>query len=544
MRKQIEIFALQNAVKFKGKANPGAIIGQLFAKDPSLRSKGKELSTQISEVVREVNALSLDEQKARLEKVAPGSQEKKVKKKKELPALKNVNGPVVTRIPPEPSKYLHIGHAFSFLVNYMYAQKYNGKCVLRLDDTNPEKSKKEYYESIYDDLLWLRIKVDDTVIASKRMEEFYEAAEKLINEGQAYVCFCDREIMSNYRFKSMICDHREQSVRNNVAFWDDMQEGKIKQGEAVLRLRGEMDHFNATMRDPVLFRISDAEHTMQGDKYRVWPMYDFETVVAENFCNITHVLRSNEFGKMRGELQNYIKDLLGFKKQEIREYGRFSVVGSITKGREIRAMIESGEVNGWDDPRLVTIKALRRRGILPETMYELVLEAGMSPTETNIDWSVIASINRKILDPITKRFFFVKDPHVVSIAHSLGEVEVPLHPTNKEMGFKKVKLGSDFFVHDHIEPEKNYRFMHMFNFIDKKYISSDYDAGLKAKIIHAVPCEGAIDVEVLMSDGSTIKGKGEKALEDLKEGEVVQFERMFFCKLDNKEKMLFVYTHD
>jgi len=544
MRDEIEKFALQNAIKFKGKANPGAIIGQLFRIDPNLRSKAKEISKEIAAVVKEVNAMSIEEQTAKLLKIAPELLEKKEKKKKELPELENVHGKVVTRIPPEPSKYPHIGHALSFLINYMYAQKYNGECVLRLDDTNPEKVEKEYYQAVYDTLLWLQIKVDKTIIASNEMETFYQSAEELIQKEHAYVCFCDREKMSHYRTNSMICEHREQNSRQAMEHWKEMFTDKIKKGEAVLRLKGDMDSLNAVMRDPVLFRISDHEHPMQGTKYRVWPMYDFETAIAEDLCGVTHILRSSEFGNMRVELQNYIKSLLGYEIQEVKQYGRFNIVGAITKGREIRWMIEQGEVTGWDDPRLVTIMALRRRGIIPETIYELVFEAGMSPNQTNIDWSVIASINRKLIDPITKRYFFVENPRIVRVENVMRDAFVPLHPEDKSFGTKRLLFDNDFYVSDDIEPHKFYRFMHMFNFINGKFESEDYEPNLKAKIIHCVPVKDAIDVKVLMADGSLITGKGEKAILDIKEGETVQFERRFFCRLDDKEKMLFVYAHD
>ena len=179
MDKTIEKFALANAVKFKGKANPGSIMGMLFQEDPNLKKKAKEVSKKVQEVIKKVNVMSLEEQETKLKKVAPELlEEKKEKKKKELPELKNVKGTVVTRIPPEPSKHLHFGHAMSFLINYMYAQKYKGKCVLRFDDTNPEKTQKEYFASIEEDLKWLGIKVDKTVIASEHMELFYELAER------------------------------------------------------------------------------------------------------------------------------------------------------------------------------------------------------------------------------------------------------------------------------------------------------------------------------------------------------------------------------
>jgi len=545
MEKEIEKLALQNAVKFDGRANPGAVIGHLFSENPKLKEQAKELSQKVQAIIKKVNAMSLDEQRKALEKIAPGLlEEKKEKKKKELPELPNVHGPVVTRIPPEPSKYPHLGHALSFLINYLYAKKYHGKCVLRIDDTNPEKAKKEYYDALYDALLWLRISPDITVIASKEMETFYLYAEKLIQKEHAFVCFCDKEKISDYRTHAKICEHRSQSVHKNMEQWKQMLSRKYKPGEATLRLVGEIDSLNATMRDPVLFRLITHEHPLVKDKYIVWPTYDFETVIGEEITGVTHILRSIEFGLMRVDLQNYIKDILGFRKQDVLQYGRFSVVGYETQGRVIREKIEKGEVTGWDDPRLVTIMALRRRGIVPETFYELAVEVGLSSTETNLDWSVIAAINRKIIDPHAKRYFFVRNPQILRVKNELKQAKVPLHPENKEMGFKTLHFEDEFYVQDTLEYGKVYRFMHLFNFQDGKFISEPYDQSLGAKIIHCVPVKEAINVQVLMSDGSHLTGKGERALKDLKEGETVQFERQFFCRLDDKEKMLFVYAHD
>lgn len=545
MDKEIEKFTLFNAVKFNGKANPGAVLGHLFAEDPELKNKAKELSQKVQEIVKKVNALSLQEQRKNLEKIAPELlEEKKEKKKRELPELPNVHGLVVTRMPPEPSKYLHLGHAMSFLINYMYAKKYHGKCVLRLDDTNPEKAKKEYYDSIYEDFLWLRIAPDKTVIASQEMDTFYKYAMELIEKERAYVCFCNKEKVSEYRTHAKICEHRTHQVHKNKEEWQAMLDRKYKPGEATLRLVGEIDSGNATMRDPILFRMIKAEHAITKDKYYVWPTYDFETVIGEEITGVTHILRSIEFGTMRVELQDYIKDILGFRKQDVLQYGRISVNGFETQGRVIREKIEKGEVSGWDDPRLMTLKALKRRGIVPETFYELTLEVGLSPTATNLDWSQVAAINRKIIDPTTKRYFFVKDPKKIHIENMLKQVQAPLHPEHKDMGFKTIHFDEEFYIQDSLEKGKIYRFMHLFNFKDNKFISQEYDPALKAKIIHCVPVKDAVNVHILMADGSTVTGKAEAAIKDLKEGEIVQFERQFFCRLDNKEKMLFVYTHD
>lgn len=545
MEKRIETIALLNALKHGGKAQTGSVLGAVFAEYPSLKEQAQKWNTQVQEIVKKVNSIPFEEQKRLLEKREPGIlEEKKKKKERDLPQLPNVKGNVVTRMAPEPSKYPHFGHALTFLINYLYAKKYHGRCILRIDDTNPEKAKKEYYQALDDALRWLEITPDKKVVASEQMDEFYRYAGKLIDKEAAYVCFCEQEKMRQYRMKSMLCEHREQTVKKNVEEWSNMLNRKYQPGEATLRLRGDMDSTNAVMRDPVLFRVCTIPHPIQKTKYIVWPMYDFESAIGEELCNVTHILRSIEFGTMRTELQNYIKETLGLPRQEVVQYGRFSITGAETHGRVIREKIMKGEVAGWDDPRLVTLASLRRRGIVPETFRELVYDVGLSPTETRLDWSAIAATNRKIIDPTTPRFFFVKDPKKIKIKQTPKEAVVPNHPENKTLGQRKIVLGEEFYIQDQLKKGKVYRLMHLFNFKDNICISQEYDPKLKAKIIHGVPVNGAIDVEVLMDDGTVIKGKGEKALKDLEDGTTVQFERLFFCKLENKEKMLFVYTHD
>jgi len=541
-------YALQNAVKFSGKANPGAVIGKIFAENPELKAQAKEIGKKVAEIVKKVNSITLKEQKEELEATAPELlEEKKEKKKKGLPPLKNAKkGEVVTRIPPEPSKYLHIGHALSFIINYLYAKKYDGRCIVRYEDTNPEKAEKEYYDSIAEDIKWLKIKPNKNVIVSNDMPKFYKYAEELIRKGDAYVCFCSRETMSDYRAKGMICSCREKHPAQNMEEWQNMLKGKYKEGECVLRLKGIMDDPNMAMRDPVLFRIIYAKHPVQGKKYSVWPMYDFENVVEDELCGITHIMRSNEFGAMRIELQNYLKLLLKFRRQEVVQYGRFNIVGAITQGREIRKLIEEKKVIGWDDPRLVTIKALRRRGIQPEALYELAQEAGMSTSQTNIDWTVLAAINRKIIDPVANRYFFVKDPVRIKIKNAPKiTARLALHP-DKKSGVRVLHTDSKFYISDKLKKGVNYRLMHLFNFKNNTFISEEYDENLRAKIIHWVPVKEAVKVDVLMPDGVWAKGVGEKSLLKVKEGEVVQFERFGFVRLDQKlkTKLKFWYTHD
>jgi len=441
MDKKIRYYALENAVKFKGTANAGAVIGKVLADNPKLKKDIKALSKKIQEIVKEVNSMHLTKQVEEFSKIKPKKQkkEKVMEKKKELPPLeKAVPGKVVTRIPPEPSKYNHIGHALSFLINYQYAKKYKGKCIVRFEDTNPEKSAQEYVDAMLDDFKnYLEIKPDKILYVSDELPLLYEMAEKLIKKKKAYVCICDREMISKQRESGDMClCVQKNDVKTNLQKWKRMLDGKYEEGQAILRLSGDMKSKNYVMRDPVIFRINKTKHYRQKNKYCVWPLYDFENSVLDSLHGITHILRSSEFGSMRIELQNYIKDLLGLKKQVIIQYGRFNIKGATTKGREIRELIKKGKVSGWDDPSLVTLKALRRRGILKETFYELIYEVGLSAnTAKNIDWSLISSINRSLLDDKVNRYFFIEDPVKIKIKGAPNlKPELKLHPDHPKRG--------------------------------------------------------------------------------------------------------------
>ncbi|MBW2971257.1 glutamate--tRNA ligase, partial [Candidatus Woesearchaeota archaeon] len=326
-------YALQNAVRYDGKAQPGAVMGKVFS-ELKVKDK-KELAKKVQQIIRDVNKLKLDEQKAKLEKLAPELLEKKKKEeKKELPELKNaVKGKVVTRLPPEPSKYNHIGHAMSFLINYLYAKKYEGKCILRFEDTNPLKATQAFVDAMTTDVLdYLDIKPDKVVFASDDLPMLYKYAERLIENGKAYVCSCKQDKMRELRHCGKCCPCRENSVKENFDKWKKMLDREYKEGEVVLRLKGDIESCNHCMRDPVIFRIVFAEHYRQKNKYCVWPMYDFENAIEDSVNGVTYILRSNEFGTMRIELQNHIKELLGLSKQVIIHYGRFNITGATTQG--------------------------------------------------------------------------------------------------------------------------------------------------------------------------------------------------------------------
>lgn len=536
-------YALQNAVKFNGKANVGAVVGKVFAEKPE--SKGPELAKLVSEVVKKVNSMTLDAQIKKLEEIAPELlEDKKEKKEKDLFEFLDVKGKVVTAFPPEPSKYPHIGHAKSAFLNYELSKKYKGKFILRFEDTNPKLVKKNLYKAHLDAYKWLGIKPGMIDYSSKHMADFYKYAEKLIRDGKAYMCSCDSETIKKLRFKGVDCLCRNKSIDLSLKEWKGMP--KMKEGQSTLRLKIDMQHENTTMRDPTIMRIIKDSHPIHGKKYSVWPTYDFQNPILDGIEGVTYRLRTKEF-EMRNELQRWIQKALGFNETFIYEYARFNLEGVPSSGRVIRELVEKKDLIGWDDPSLTTIAALKRRGFLPEAIKEFVISTGITKTESTHTWEDFEIFNRRLLDPKANRYFFIENPKALEIKNAPDlDVSVPLHPDDKKRGSRNFKTASKFYIQDDIQKGKVYRFMHLFNFKDNSFISEDHDPSLHAAIIHWLPfSKDLIPVEILMPDKEVKKGLAEVSVKNVKVNGVVQFERFAFCRLDKKEKrkLVFWFAH-
>ncbi len=548
MRDVVYKYALQNAFKYGGKASVNSVISKVLAEHPELKKDMKILHTLISELVNEVNLLSLEEQTSKLRKIAPELMEEKKKiEEKKLPELPKIQGEVITRLPPEPSKYTHLGHALSFLLNYTYAKKHDGKFVLSFENTNPNKVSQEYIDAFIEAVVdYLGIKVDGIKYVSDDMSLLYSYAEELIKKDKAYMCFCNRESMQNLRHDGKECNCRKKDLKTNLKEWKKFLVGNYKEGECTLRIKGDMKSKNHVMRDSVIFRRVDANHYKYKDKYKIWPMYDFYNSIEDSIMGITLILRSNEFD-LRVELQDYIKDLLGLKKQIVVHYGRFNVMDFTTKGREIREFVESGELIGWDDPRLITLKALRRRGITREAIYELTTQLGLSKQAANIDFDMIAAINRKIIDSQVDRYSFVLDPIEITVKNKpeVKEIEAPIHPDKEEK--RKIRINKIFISSEDLEKfkDKEIRLLHLYNIKLKNKNHVEYTSTENKPIQKINWVSYGVDVKIFMPDGKWIKGLAESSIKNLKLNQVVQFERFGFVKLDkiHKNNYEFWFTH-
>ncbi len=558
IQRSIRNYSLQNAIRFDGKANPGNVISKVIGQFPELAKEAKQLMEEIKSIVADVNTLSAEEQLLELHKHAPELLEHKQEERHLFGFLNIEKGErVITAFPPEPSKYPHIGHAKAALLNYNLAKEYQGSFYLRFEDTNPELARDEFYTIILNDMQWLGIVPDAIHYASDHMERFYNLAETLINKGHAYVCTCTSEAIKEAREDMRACACRHQHPSEALAAWKNMHESH--EGDALLRMKIDMEHKNATMRDPALFRIIEADHARLGKQFRVWPTYDFQNPVMDGITGVTHRLRSKEF-ELRNELHRLIQRTLGFPETKIYEFARFNMVGVESSGRIIREKIGNGEFRGWDDPRLTTLVALRRRGFQPGAIAHFVMNTGITKSEATLTWDDLIVQNRKIVEPIARRYFFISDPITITIEGSPKFcTDLHLNP-NEKKGGRPFSIDGSFIVSSKdlqsIEDGELVRLMECLNFRrrGKQYVfeskeHSDFK-GHGKRLIHWLPANTRhFRVKIMKNDLSIIQGLAEHNLEQIKEGEVIQFERFGFCRLDAIEGTLeegtriFWYTH-
>lgn len=375
---------------------------------------------------------------------------------------------VRTRFPPEPNGYLHIGHAKSILLNYGLAQKYNGKFNMRFDDTNPTKEKVEYVESIKQDIQWLGADWEDRLFfASNYFEQMYEAAVKLIRKGRAYVSDLTAEEIREYR-GTLTEPGREdpyssRSVEENLALFEDMKSGKFADGEKVLRARIDMASPNMNMRDPVIYRVAHMSHHNTGDKWCIYPMYDFAHPIEDAIEGITHSICTLEFEDHRPLYDWVVRELEYPHPPKQIEFAKLYLTNVVTGKRYIKRLVEEGIVDGWDDPRLVSIAALRRRGFTPESIKLFVDLCGISKSNSSVDYAMLEYCIREDLKVKKPRMMAVLDPVKLIIDnYPEGQTEMLDAPNNLEneaLGSRQIPFGRELYIErdDFMEePPKKY----------------------------------------------------------------------------------------
>ena len=375
---------------------------------------------------------------------------------------------VCTRFPPEPNGYLHIGHAKSILLNYGLAQKYNGTFHMRFDDTNPTKEKTEFVESIKEDILWLGADWKDHLyFASDYFEQMYECAVKLIKKGKAYVCDLSAEEIREYRGTltepGKESPYRNRTVEENLELFEGMKDGKYQDGEKVLRAKIDMASPNINMRDPVIYRVARLSHHNTGDKWCIYPMYDFAHPIEDAIEEITHSICTLEFEDHRPLYDWVVRECEFENPPRQIEFAKMYVTNVVTGKRYIKKLVESKIVDGWDDPRLVTIAALRRRGFTPESIKMFIEMCGVSKAQSSVDYAMLEYCIREDLKMKKPRMMAILDPVKLIIDnYPEGQIEyldVPNNLENEELGTRKVPFGRELYIEreDFMEePPKKY----------------------------------------------------------------------------------------
>jgi glutamyl-tRNA synthetase len=564
IKSEIRKVALQNAFEHEGKTQDKIVLSKILGTKPEFRSKVKEIIGDISEIVSSVNQLSLEDQKKEIEENFPDllKPKEKIEEREGLPPLQGAEqGKVVTRFPPEPNGYPHIGHAKAAIINAEYAKMYGGKCILRMDDTNPEAERMEYHAAIKVGLDWLGIEFDVVKSTSDDMEFFYEKGMELINAGKAYVCTCKRENISQNRKERKACKCSLGDINKNNQGWDKMFQ-KYKPGEAIVRFRGDMKADNAVMRDPVLFRIIDEKHYTLGEKYRVWPSYDFAVAIEDSKDGITHAFRSKEF-ELRKELINAILDELGMRKPYQDFFSRLEFKGMPISKRILKPLIEEGKVSWYDDPRLPTLEALRRRGIKAEAIKKFILSLGLTKANTLAPFDALESFNRKFVDADSIRLFMVNKPKKLKINKlPFSSIEVPNHPIN-DMGKRTIEIDGNVLIGSddaqNLKPGIQVRLLGLGNIaitkVNEEFEGDFVEDGETSNIqkIQWIPQKTAHEIKLLVPNQLFIDEEfNENSLEELevytephylklKEGEEIQFVRFGYCRKDSQNQAIFTH---
>ena len=563
MARMIRKYAIKNAHEY-GSARSENILGKVIKSVD--RSQIPELRAEIDSIVQKINAMPrsmIEEEYKSHEKEFNEQYEKKVEDsaKPKMTLDGAVGGNFATRFPPEPGGYMHIGHAENVFLGREFANIYDGRLFLYFDDTNPEKEKQEFVDAFKRDLEWLGISFDKEYYASDSIGRSYDFARKLIADGRAYVCECSIEDMRKMRFDGTECKHRKQSSKINGEKFEKMVRGECDEGSAVVRFAGDMKSLNTTLRDPTIFRIKKHTHYRQGSKYVLWPTYDFNTPINDSLNGVTDVLRSKEY-ELRDALDYAILDALGLDKPRIHSYARLIIKGNTTHKREIKKLLEEGLISGWDDPRLVTIDALRRRGVQPQAIKEFALRFGVSRSDSVVDMAFLMAENKKLIDPVSRRLFFVGDPIRLVVENAPNATaRLKLHPT-ADMGYRECPTNGRFYIS--AEDSRDLKVGDVLRLKDlytiriksiaDGQVTAEYSNGEPDKKIQWVAENGKIRCSVIIpgnpiaEDGSfnsdsmaMVEGFAESYAAGLAKGDIIQFERFGFAILDMKEEMRFIF---
>ncbi|NLV14854.1 glutamate--tRNA ligase [Haloarcula argentinensis] len=549
-----ETNALLNAVKHDSEAQVGAIMGPLMGENPEFREHGDEIPGVIAPVVERVNGMDTDERRERLAELAPDKLEELESEDEgedhPLPDLPNADDydTVRMRVAPNPNGPWHIGHARMAAVVGTYKHRYDGEFICRFDDTDPETKRPDLdaYDAILDAIDYLGFEPDDVVNASDRVETYYEYARELIDKGGAYTCSCPQGEFSDLKNNGEACPHRDKDAETTRSEFEAMVDGEYDSGEMVLRVRTDITHKNPALRDFVAFRMVDTPHPREtAEKYRCWPMLDFQSGLDDHLLGVTHIIRGIDL-QDSAKRQQFVYDYFDWEYPEVIHWGHVQVDAYDVplSTSSIAELIEDGELAGWDDPQAPTVASLERRGIRGEAVVDAMTQLGTSTSNVDLAMSSIYSNNRDLIDDDSDRAFFVRDSddHGGLVERQIvggpDAGEPPLHPDYEERGRREIPVtngvaveGDDLPAHGERIWLKGYGCVrHTRDAFE--YTGDDIDAVREegVDVIHWTPADGP-RLRLRTMDGD-VSGVAEPGLLGYDTDDVVQFERIGFVRLD------------
>jgi len=565
LRAQIRKYALQNAVKYGKSPKKDVVLKRMLSEQPELRKDAKSLSIVVKEEIKRIESMSNDERADELAAIAPelldelsaaGKEPKRAQTG--LPELPLAEGEhVVMRFAPNPNGAATLGSARGIIINSEYAQRYNGTFILRFDDTDPvlKRPLLAAYNWYQEDCAWLDAEPDEVVVASERIDLYYTYAKELIQKGAAYVCFCPAETFKLYKDNKQPCPHRTASVEETLENWEKMLNGVYEEKEAVLRIKTDIASPDPALRDWVAFRVLKRDHPRIGERYVVWPMLDFESAIEDHLLGLTHIIRGKDLMKSE-KRQRFLYDYFGWEyprtmlwgKIKIHEFGKFST-------SELGKAIARGDYEGWDDPQLPTLRALRRRGFQPEAIRKFFISMGVTRNDIAVSMKNLYAENRKLVDGVSNRYFFVRNPVELRldgvdslVAHALK------HPSRE--GYREIKTDNTVYLSDadfaNLTAGQKVRLKYLCTVkvestepLVAMVIDRATEPTTDMPVIQWAPMDG-INVRVKRPDGVEEEGIGEPLIVT-ELGKVVQFERYGFVRIDSvndpKTEVVAYFTH-
>ncbi|MEM4390530.1 MAG: glutamate--tRNA ligase [Candidatus Diapherotrites archaeon] len=525
-------YAIKNAYEHKGKANQGAVLGKLKAlyKDEDV----KYLALVAKEACDKVNSFEFSEIERNFKVFdVQGWELKPQQGRTGLPNLDwaEKGEKVITRYAPNPNGPMHLGNARAAFLSYAYAEKYSGKFILRFEDTDPKVKKpmKDPEKVFKEDLEWLGIRVSEIYFASDRLNIYYDYMRKIIRLGKAYVCFCEPEEWKEKILTMQPCPCRGKKVEEHLASFEKMVSHELTEGSCVLRLKTDLSHKDPSVRDWWIARIIDnPDHPRVGKKFHVWPSYMFQSAIDDHELGITLILRGQEHSQNQTK-QEYLYNYFGWKYPHAIHFGRFSIGNIVLSTSKTKEGIEKGFYKGWDDVRLGTLKAFRRRGFKPEALQKIIIDSGLTASDAKISFDKLASYNRELIVNQAKRTPFFKEVQQIIIEKNSFDFPREIY-VEKQLAFsnigKTLRLKNSFAI-TITRNQKGF-----FGSLSKS--TQNYSQTI------LWICK-PLEVNLLLDDNSILKGFIEST--NLNNGEYFYLEKIGFFIVDDKEKSLLCYSH-